>query len=358
MRISVIVPCYNCAPVVGDCLSSILSQGHEDVEVVCVNDGSTDDTLAVLRDSAEQDRRVVVLSQENGGVSSARNAGLRACTGDVVLFVDADDALVEGSLTSIAVRFAYGGVDCLVFGMLIEPPEAAPLTLSHRLAPRDLVLEDRPRELIFHEHTHPYAFRVAFDRAFLIDNGLTFDEALTLGEDEAFLMCAYRLAHRVILSSEQLYVYRMSETSASHRDNASDDVLSQKLDKHLDLVRSVFGAWRRRGFDGSCDQELLDWCLDLLMLDVSRLEPSAQVEFYGRLWQVLQLYFGSDGGRSLASTFAKPCLRAIQRAAYGAKVRGPVVPLPLLATFYLSRRGISAVTERAFARLRGMGAYR
>ncbi|MBR1830369.1 MAG: hypothetical protein IJ781_12880, partial [Atopobiaceae bacterium] len=187
---------------------------------------------------------------------------------------------------------------------------------------------------------------------------ICFDEGLTLGEDEAFLFTCYMLAHRVILSSEQLYVYRMSDGSAWHKNNASDDVLPQKLDKHLALVASVLGDWQRRGLAGICDQELLDWLLDLLMLDVSRLGTEGQVAFYQRLWKVLEGYFGKDGGRTVASPAAGPCLRAIQRAVFGANVRGGVVPTPYLVAFYDSRRGISAVAERALARIQRKGSSR
>ncbi|MBR1829711.1 MAG: glycosyltransferase family 2 protein, partial [Atopobiaceae bacterium] len=154
MRVSIVVPCFNCATVVGECLDSVLSQHHDDLEVVCVDDGSTDDTTAVLQRKAKADPRVVVVSQANRGVSAARNAGLRRSTGEVVLFVDADDALVDGALPSIVSRFAYGGVDCLVFGMKVEPEEATPMTLAHRLAPRDAVFDGNPKDLIFREHTH------------------------------------------------------------------------------------------------------------------------------------------------------------------------------------------------------------
>lgn len=357
MRFSVIIPAYNAQDVLEPCVASVLSQEGVEVEIVVVDDGSRDDTRAVAERLAAQDCRVRVVSKPNGGVSSARNAGLDVATGEAVLFVDADDALVPGALASLAARLYYGGVDCLVFGMVVEPPEATPLTLAHRLAPRDGIFEDKPRQVIFEEYTHPYAFRVAFMREFLLQNDLRFDTTLSLGEDEAFLMVAYALAHRVICSSEQLYVYRMSDVSASHRDNASDDVLPAKLRKHLALVSSVLGEWKRRGLDPSCDADLLDWALDLLMLDVSRLPHEAQVDFYKELWATLVDYYGPDGGRSVAHQAADVCLRAIQRSAYGARVRGPVVPLPILVAFYVSSRGISAVGERVVARLRGRGAY-
>lgn len=357
MRFSVIIPAYNAEGVLEQCVASVLAQEGVEVEVIVVDDGSRDDTRAVAERLVADDARVRVVSKPNGGVSSARNAGLDVATGEAVLFVDADDALVPGALASLAARLGYGGVDCLVFGMVIEPPEATPLTLAHRLAPRDGIYEDKPRQVIFEEYTHPYAFRVAFMRDFLVQNNLRFDTNLSLGEDEAFLMVAYAVAHRVICSSEQLYRYRMSEVSASHRDNASDDVLPAKLRKHLAVVASVLGAWKERGLDRSCDADLLDWALDLLMLDVSRLAPEQQVAFYGELWDVLSAYFGPDGGRSVAGLAAEPCLRAIQRAAFGARLRGPVIAKPLLVSFYVHTRGVSAVGERALARLHGRGAY-
>jgi len=357
MMVSIIIPAYNAESVLRQCVESILCQAHPEVEVIIVNDGSKDETLAVATGLSEADGRVRVISQDNAGVSSARNVGLQKATGDIVLFVDADDALFDGSLEFICSQFAEDDVDCLVFGMVVEPKELTPITLAHRLAPRDAVLVDEPRRLLFEEYSHPYAFRVAFSRRFLVENSLCFDPKLSLGEDEALLFVAYRLAHRVVLSSRQLYAYRMSEQSASHKDNASEEVLPAKLEKHLMLVASVMGEWKRRDFDRSCDDKLLDWCLDLLMLDVSRLEPDQQAAFYQRLWHLLTEYFGPDGGRTVASSAARPCLRAIQKAAFGAAIRGPVINRALLARFYISSRGISAVAERAAATLRGKGAY-
>ena len=72
--VSIIVPCYNVAPYLDECLESLVRQTWEDLEIICVNDGSTDDTPAVLRGWAEKDARIRVIHQENGGAFSARNA--------------------------------------------------------------------------------------------------------------------------------------------------------------------------------------------------------------------------------------------------------------------------------------------
>ncbi len=91
--ISVIVPVYNSGLYLQDCLNSILSQTYKCLEIICVNDGSTDNSQEILADMEQQDSRIKVLTQENAGVSAARNAGLDAATGDYITFVDSDDAL-------------------------------------------------------------------------------------------------------------------------------------------------------------------------------------------------------------------------------------------------------------------------
>lgn len=91
--ISVIIPVYNTAPYLARCLDSVLNNTYRNLEVICVNDGSTDNSLKILRGYEQQDSRVIVIDKPNGGVSSARNMGLDRMTGDYMTFVDSDDYL-------------------------------------------------------------------------------------------------------------------------------------------------------------------------------------------------------------------------------------------------------------------------
>ena len=91
LNISVILPIYNVSAYLSRCLDSILETGYQDLEIICVNDGSKDDSLRILRQYEAADSRIRVIDKENGGVSSARNAGLSVATGDYVSFVDPDD---------------------------------------------------------------------------------------------------------------------------------------------------------------------------------------------------------------------------------------------------------------------------
>ena len=101
VKVSVIVPVYNVEKYVKECLENILNQSLEDIEVICVNDGSTDNSLDILREFEKNDSRVKVISQENQGLSGARNTGMRNVSGKYVTFIDSDDYFTEGCLKDL-----------------------------------------------------------------------------------------------------------------------------------------------------------------------------------------------------------------------------------------------------------------
>jgi len=90
-KISVIVPIYNMEPYLPKCLDSIMAQTHRDLEIILIDDGSTDSSSKICDEYAEKDKRIKVINKKNGGVASARNAGLRTATGEYIAFVDSDD---------------------------------------------------------------------------------------------------------------------------------------------------------------------------------------------------------------------------------------------------------------------------
>ena len=89
--ISIIVPVYNVEKLLPECLESIINQTYKDIEIICINDGSTDKSLEILKEYEQKDNRIKIINKQNGGLSSARNAGLNIFTGDYVFFLDSDD---------------------------------------------------------------------------------------------------------------------------------------------------------------------------------------------------------------------------------------------------------------------------
>ena len=96
--ISVIIPVYNSAKCLPDCLNSVLGQTLKDLEIICINDGSTDNSLEILRKYARRDRRIKIINQKNMGVVSARNNGVAAAHGEYIYPLDSDDIIVPTAL--------------------------------------------------------------------------------------------------------------------------------------------------------------------------------------------------------------------------------------------------------------------
>ena len=110
-KVSIIVPVYNSAPYLPACLDSILNQSHKDLEIILVNDGSSDQSLDICRAYEAADPRVRVLDQDNGGVARARNRGLTRVTGDFVGFVDSDDLLAPDYYETLLDALLAQGAD-------------------------------------------------------------------------------------------------------------------------------------------------------------------------------------------------------------------------------------------------------
>ena len=89
--VSIIVPVYNCAQFLNRCMDSLVNQTLKDIEIICINDGSTDNSPEILQEYAAKDSRIKIINKENGGLSSARNRGLAAAQGEYLGFVDSDD---------------------------------------------------------------------------------------------------------------------------------------------------------------------------------------------------------------------------------------------------------------------------
>ena len=116
IKISVIIPIYNVEEYLEECLDSVISQTLQEIEIICINDGSPDNSLAILERYAAKDKRVHVLSQNNQGQGAARNRGLEEATGKYVYFMDSDDYLTE--ITSLQIMYEVidkNGLDMLSF---------------------------------------------------------------------------------------------------------------------------------------------------------------------------------------------------------------------------------------------------
>lgn len=118
MKISIIIPAYNAQATIKRCINSIISQTYHDIEIIMVDDGSTDGTLEIMNEFNDLYNNIVVLSQDNEGVSSARNRGLEIADGDFIMFVDSDDT-IEPNTCEVLISQMSDDISLIIFGMNI-----------------------------------------------------------------------------------------------------------------------------------------------------------------------------------------------------------------------------------------------
>lgn len=211
---SIIVPLYNVEQYVGECLESLRRQTFTDFEAVCVNDGSTDRTLAVAKEAVQGDERFVFVERENGGLSAARNTGLSVATGEYVCFLDSDDRYAPNTLERLEAALAQGDLDLLDFSAMTfyeteDMHEVHEESYDYRDAIEG-VFDGQDLFALYWDRIQFVASACfhAIRREMLEEANLTFCEGL-LHEDELFTPVLYAHAKRAAYLDEQLYERRV-----------------------------------------------------------------------------------------------------------------------------------------------------
>lgn len=231
MKISVVVPAYNCKKYVGRCLDSLLNQTYHNIEVLVIDDGSTDGTSEICDAYKEQDDRINVIHKANAGVSSARNVGISLCTGDYVLFVDSDDWLEKDACAQIAEEIdgesqIYFFSCNKVLGQKIE---------QQMNVVSEKTIEGLIADIISCPHYQFYYIRASWGKAFrrsLIQN-IHFPENVYIGEDACFLLeaiCKAGTIGKMKFCKGHWYNYRIHETSAVRK--YKDDLYYQCIEQY------------------------------------------------------------------------------------------------------------------------------
>ena len=211
--ISIIIPVYNVAQYLPKCMDSVLAQSWADFEVICINDGSTDDSLAVLEKYSALDSRIRVVSQDNGGLSAARNTGLNLAQGDYVLFIDSDDWIEPDTLKILSESLSGEDIVCFNGRRYLEAKGEYEKHDSVAFEEGITGWEYYSRHAL---EPRQFAFVCVvlrlYRRSFLLDCGLKFSEGI-YHEDNMFTPLACYYAKRVKVIPDCLYDYRVRDNS-------------------------------------------------------------------------------------------------------------------------------------------------
>lgn len=211
--VSIVIPVYNAEKYLKERMECLLKQSLKDIEIICVDDGSTDGSLAMLERYAKKDRRVKVITQQNLYAGIARNNGLAVSKGEYIIFMDADDFCAEDMLAKMYEKGKKNNADVVLCGgakynTAKKEIIAADYFLKHQLVEGKEVFNrnDIPEKIF--TVTVPAPWNKLFKKKFIMKEGLQFQE-LQNSNDAFFTMSAMGLAERISYVSEVLCYYRI-----------------------------------------------------------------------------------------------------------------------------------------------------
>mgnify|MGYP004658611791 CR=1 FL=1 len=201
--ISVIVPVYNVEKYLKKCIKSIMNQSYTNLEIILINDGSTDNSGKICDELKEQDKRIKVIHKSNGGLSDARNAGLKIANGKYIGFVDSDDYIAEDMFETLySINKKYDSDISIVSFYEIYKDKVIGVRDSKKL--QELTKIDAMKELLIDTNIQSYAWNKLFRRELF--EGLEFPTNKNF-EDIATTLLLFEKANKVVLLEEPKYYY-------------------------------------------------------------------------------------------------------------------------------------------------------
>lgn len=214
--ISIIIPCYNAEYTIAKCLTSVISQNYQNLEIIIVDDGSTDKTSEIITEFQKKDVRIILFKQNNSGVSKARNKGIEIASGSFICFVDSDDWVEREYCSVLYQSIVENNADISIAEAVIE---------DENNKQRDNKQISSPSTVVFDKHTalkllledkaiqsHPWA---KLYKSTLLKN-IQFPENLEAFEDYFIMFRVFDSAEKVVKINNQVYHYVQLPNSLSH----------------------------------------------------------------------------------------------------------------------------------------------
>ncbi len=225
-KISIIIPVYNTGPYLNRCINSILRQTYTDIEIICIDDGSTDSSGSILDELSTSDSRMIVIHLANKGVSNARNVGLKNASGDFIGFVDSDDYVEENMFATLISLMKDETIDIASCGYYINTDTEIKVATNIGNIPSNMkLLASDMLEYIYKRDEYKgvggYLWSRLFRRNILFPfekKPLQFEDEYGMADDIVFVAKAMTRSSYVIYTNIPLYHYYQRNNSIVHDD--------------------------------------------------------------------------------------------------------------------------------------------
>lgn len=268
MQVSVVIPVYNVAPYLRKCLDSVSKRTLEDLEVICVDDGSTDGSSKILEEYAKQDRRFYIVHQKNRGPGKARNTGFSLATGKYLIFLDSDDWFAKELLEKMTQEANSTEADIVIcraesFDTNTNLPQKSAWMLKEELFPSPLF---SPEEIALHlfQFTYGWPWDKLYRTKFVKKHCLKFP-ALSNSEDLVFVFQSLAMAEKIAVINEVLIHHRMSRSSSVSNSR------HLKPDMSYSAVKLLQNRLKDRGLYHTFERSYLNWAMDFLIWNAANM---------------------------------------------------------------------------------------
>ncbi len=270
--VSVIVPAYNAGAYIERCLASIESQTYSNLEIIVVDDGSTDDTLAVARKRAAADPRITILTQENRYAGVARNNGFSHAHGEYAAFLDADDFFEPCMIEHMVGRAHETEADVVVCRSLFfdnATEVVKPIDFCLLYVDPDQVYSGKALHDVMFRFCVGWPWDKLFRSDFIKQHGLRFQDSRSTN-DAYFVFMALMLAERIAFVDEALAFHRTNNADSLERTR------SKSWASAVDAAVAIGQGLEERGIYDAFEQSYLNWFLNFLLWNFETLEGEAR----------------------------------------------------------------------------------
>lgn len=238
--LSIILPVYNAGPFLDKCRESILNQGltKDQFEVICVNDGSTDDSLSRLIEWQDIDDSVIIIDKENMGIGEARNTGIFSSHGEWILFLDPDDLIENLALRRLFEIYDLEGIDVIQFGRRSFYSDSEVILSSTSW---DIRFKGHSFDFLNYNGIEPFCTNYLYRRSFLVDNDITFKYKVM--EDFPFITEVFSFNPKFLSIPCRIYYYYVHAGSATNIRTRS--YLRQLVFQQVSSFEEIFNICKR-----------------------------------------------------------------------------------------------------------------
>ncbi|MCP1101266.1 glycosyltransferase involved in cell wall biosynthesis [Aequitasia blattaphilus] len=235
--VSIIVPVYNVQAYLERCVISLENQTYRNVEIILVDDGSTDGSGALCDSLKERDSRIQVIHKENGGLSDARNTGLKAANGDYVIYIDSDDYVGLNMVKACLERITQDESDLLIFDLIRVEDNQESIDTIHELKSGCYRLKEEKKILL----SSPSACNKMFRRDFLLKSGVTFPVGKHY-EDLGTIPKLFLLANKISYIKKAFYYYVLRSGSIM-----TGQVLERNYRDRTEMIDRIIKFYQEKG---------------------------------------------------------------------------------------------------------------